>query len=576
MKKSWSNRIFWILSLLLFSSWQGHVPVNYFRSPVDYSFSLSGSFGEIRQNHFHSGIDIRTGGVQGKPVYAVADGYVTRINVSPSGFGKALYIAHPNGYTSVYGHLKSYAGNIGSWIRAFQYKQESFAVDTEVPQGLLKVKKGDVIAYSGNSGSSGGPHLHFEIRDSRTQETIDPLEFGIKTADATPPQIRWIKIYPMDDNAMVNQASQPVLMAVSGRDGVYSLKSTDTVTVSGNIIFGIETLDYAGSSGLHTGVHTIQLAVDGVQVYSHSLDHFLFSETRYVNSLMDYPAFIRNKQKIQRSYIAPNNKLSAYGKVINRGIINFSDRRSHQIQYTVLDVFGNSAKLVFFVKSNPPSANAGIKKVPAPNSVQQFKCKSDNLFERNDIQFSLPEGALYEDLNFEYTASPPAQGVFSRVHHLQNQFVPLQTFCTLSIRPVNLPKNLMDKALIVKMGAGNYFSSAGGKYENGKVTTQIRDFGDYAVSVDTTSPVIRPVNIFNNKKVGKQSTIAVKITDNLSGIKTYRATLNGRWILMDYDLKSHQLTYVFDEHIHPGKNVFLLTVTDAYSNSARYEASLLR
>ncbi len=569
-------RIFWAFTLIILVSWQSRPPEKNFRSPVNYAFSLAGSFGEIRQNHFHSGIDIRTDGVQGKPVYAVADGYVARINVSSGGFGKALYLAHPNGYTTVYGHLKSYAGNIGSWVRTQQYRQESFAIDMEVPQGLLKVKKGDIVAYSGNSGSSGGPHLHFEIRDSKTQETIDPLEFGLKPADATPPQITFIKIYPYDGNSMVNRNNQALLLPVTGKDGSFFLKLSDTLTVSGNIFFGIETSDHAGSSGFRTGVPFIQLSVDGVPVYAHNLDRFLFSETRYVNILMDYPAYIQNKRKIQRSYIAPNNKLSIYGQVVNRGIINFTDRKIHKIQYTVKDVFGNSTKLSFSVQSIPPGASGIKPKMRSTRFVQQFNCKEDNSFEEAGIRFKIPDGSLYEDLDFEYSVSPLTLGTFSMVHHLQNQFTPLHTFCTLSIKPVNLPKSLSSKAMIVKMDAGNRFYSKGGKLENGYITAQIRDFGNYAIMVDTIAPVIRPVNIFPNKKVAKQSSIAIKISDNLSGIRTYRGTLNGKWILMDFDEKNRLLTYCFDEHIHPGKNLFLLIVTDAVGNSARYEASLLR
>ena len=295
---------------------QNNYPRNYFRSPVNFPVSLSGSFGEIRKNHFHSGIDIRTQGVQGKPVYAIADGYISRINISPGGFGKAIYLNHPNGYTSVYGHLKSCAGAIGSWIKTQQYKKESFAIDTEVPAGLLKVKKGDIIAYSGNSGASAGPHLHFEVRDSDNQDAIDPLLFGFMPADGVPPKISFIKIYPWDENARINGKSEAVIIPVSGNGSACKLKNSDTTELSGNIIFGIETSDNA-EGGLKTGVSAIDLALDGTGVFSQQIRRFAFSETRYVNTLMDYPCFVRTRHKFQRSYIAPNNKLSIYKDVKN-------------------------------------------------------------------------------------------------------------------------------------------------------------------------------------------------------------------------------------------------------------------
>ena len=213
------NRLISLLGCLflpvLLTMAQHQYPKNYFRSPVSFPVTLAGTFGEIRKNHFHSGIDIRTEGVQGKPVYAIADGFVSRVNVSPGGFGKALYITHPNGYTSLYGHLRNYAGAIAAWARAQQVRKESFAIDMEVPEGTLKVKKGDLIAYSGNSGASGGPHLHFEIRDSKTQEIIDPMDFGFMKADNIPPVVTWLKIYPFGDNSMVNFSDKAVLIPVT-------------------------------------------------------------------------------------------------------------------------------------------------------------------------------------------------------------------------------------------------------------------------------------------------------------------------------------------------------------------------
>jgi hypothetical protein len=554
---------------------QQQYPKNYFRSPVNFPISLAGSFGEIRRNHFHSGIDIRTEGVQGKPVYAIADGYVSRVNVAPGGFGKALYLTHPNGFTSLYGHLRNYAGAIAVYVKNQQVKKESFAIDVEVPDGTLKVKKGDLIAYSGNSGASGGPHVHFEIRDAKTQEIIDPLDFGFMKADGIPPRIAWVKIFPFGENSMVNFADKAVLIPVTGSAGLYRLKIADTVKVSGNIIFGIETSDNA-EGGLKTGVHAIELTVDGVKIFSQNIERFAFAETRYVNSMIDYPAFVQNKRKIQRSYVAPNNKLGVYTDVKNRGILSFTDSKAHRIQYVVKDAFGNPATLVFYVKSHPPANTGGMKKSSDHQGNQVFTYKADNRFERETIKFDVPKEAIYDDFPFEYTFTAPVMGSYSGVHHLQNQFAPLHTWCDLSIRTENLPKNLESKALIVAVTAGNKFISKGGTWENGWVTVKVRDFGNYTVAVDTEPPVIRAINVFPNKKVKKQSSILIKVSDNLSGIKAYRGTLNGKWILMDYDEKNRLLTYVFDDMMKPGKNQFVLTVTDAVGNSSRYEAALIR
>ncbi len=551
-------------------------PTHYFRSPIDFSINLSGSFGEIRQNHFHSGIDIRTEGVEGKPVYAVADGYIARVFVSPWGFGKALYVNHSNGYTSVYGHLKSFSGPVKNWIRDQQYKLESFALDKELTQGLIKVKKGEIIAYSGNSGSSGGPHLHFEIRETKTQETIDPLKFGLMTPDALPPQISCIKIYPLDENSLVNFANKQILMPVTGSNGNFRLTASDTISVSGNIIFGVEARDQPVGKGFKTGVSSIHLFIDGQPVFEQHLERFAFSQTRYVNSLMDYPAYMKNRRKIQRSYIAPNNKLNIYGPVIDRGIQHFSDNKTHEIRYEVKDVFGNTARLKFMVKSHPLPGKGGRPETPSQTGDQLFTWERENVFTRSDIRFTAPVNALYEDLAFEYFSSPSSQGTITRIHHLHDQYTPLHTQCTLSIKVDQLSSSLTGKAVIVELDAKNHKVSKGGEYRDGFITTKIRNFGNYAVAVDTVAPVVRPVNCFPNKKVSNQYNIRIRISDNLSGIKSYRGTLNGNWILMDYDAKKNMLSYSFDERMKKGKNIFKLVVTDAVGNSTRYEAALIR
>jgi murein DD-endopeptidase MepM/ murein hydrolase activator NlpD len=567
-----------VLLFLFVFSWnanpQSKYPKNYFRSPVDFGIFLSGSFGEVRKNHFHSGIDIRTEGVSGKPVRAIADGYVQRINISPTGFGKALYIAHANGFVSVYGHLDKFNQKIQAWTRTEQYKQESFALDISVQPGVLPVKKGDIIAYSGNSGSSGGPHLHFEIRDAGTQETINPLLFGLSVKDFVPPRIYSVRIYPYGDNSLVNFADNPLALDVSGSDGRYSVRSQDTVRVTGNIIFGIEAFDYLNDSELKTGITTIELKVDTTKYFSLTLDRFSFAETRYVNSIIDYSLFIKAGKKIQRSYVAPNNKMSIYSGLVHKGVVNFVDSRTHKVQYIVKDVYGNKSELTFWVKSHPPPpAGRFVEKKPEGTL---FSCRSDNHFANNDLIFELPEGALYEDLYFLYSTSEPLKGGYSKVHHLHNETVPVQSSCHLSIKTEGLPKNVESKALIVKVEGPSKYSSRGGKWDNGFIKTQVKEFGDYMVMVDTTAPTIRPVNVSPGKKLSKQSTIKIKISDNLAGIKSYRGILNGKWILMDYDAKNQLLTYSFDDRIRTGKNDFILTVRDNSGNEAVYKASLIK
>jgi murein DD-endopeptidase MepM/ murein hydrolase activator NlpD len=553
---------------------QDKYPKNYFRSPVDFPIHLSGSFGEVRKNHFHSGIDIRTEGVEGKPVFAVADGYVSRIFISQGGFGKALYINHPSGFTTVYGHLKAFNNAIGTWVRSKQYKDESFEQDATLEPGVLKVKKGEIIAYSGNTGMSGGPHLHFETRETASQEIVDPLLFGLPVKDIIPPRIYNVRIYPFGDNGQVNFSDKPVTLSAKGSDGRFSVNSKEIVNVSGNVIFAIEAFDFVNDSEMKNGINAIDLYVDTACVFSQKLDRFAFAETRYVNSLLDYPAIVEHQQRFQRSYVAPNNKLKIYNLSKNRGIVSFTDTKVHKIRYMVKDVFGNSSSLEFSVVSKPLISFEG-KKLKTPRG-KWFSCQSVNHFTTNELIFDVPSDALYEDLDFIYSSSSNINNSFSSLHHLQNEDTPLHTYCDLSIRPENLSAKLTSKAVIVRVSENNSISSVGGKWENDYIKTRIRDFGNYTIMVDTTKPLIRPINTTPNKKSGTRHSLQFKISDNLSGIKSYRGTLNGKWILMDFDAKSGLLIYEYDDRMKPGKNDFNLVVKDAVGNERQYKAVLMR
>ena len=569
----------WILLLFMTLPPQANsqtlYPQTLFRSPVDFPLSLSGTYGEIRQNHFHSGIDIRTGGQPGKLVYAASDGYVSRIFTSPWGFGKAVYINHPSGYTTVYAHLDRFRGEIAAYTYDQQYSKESFAIDVTVPTGKIRVRKGEVIGTTGNSGSSAGPHLHFEIRDARTQEPLDPLSFGIPIKDNLPPQIRWVKIYPLGPSSMVNFSDNPKALQASGSNGVYGVSSSDTVMVSGDIIFGIEAYDYHNESSVRCGIKSIELRVDGVKVFGQDIQRYAFGDTRYVNAILDYPQNMRNKQRFLRSYIAPGNKLDIFDGVVNRGIINFVDRKAHRIQYVVRDVRGNASRITFWVKSHPP-ASAGARPSEPAAPVNLFAWDRENRFENAYIDFTLPANALYEDLDFHYKTAPPANGSYARVHLLHTEEIPVHLRCNLSIRAETLPRWLESKALLVKVEKDGKFISQRGNFRDGFVTGSIREFGEYTISVDTIPPKIKPVNVYHNKNVSKQSTIVVTISDDLSGIKHYRGTLNGRWILMDFDAKRNRLIYKYDNRIKAGSNKFHLVVTDGVGNRSEYSATLIR
>ncbi len=563
-----------VVSLVCFS---GKPPVDdpdYFSPPLDIPLSLAGNFAELRNNHFHGGIDLKTRGVTGLPVYAAADGFVSRISVSPAGYGQALYLEHPNGKTTVYGHLEKFSPEIENYVRTIQYERESFAVDLTVPQGALPVKRGQQIAFSGNTGSSGGPHLHFEIRDTYANEAINPLLYNFPIADKTSPVVLSETIYPLSGDAHVGGKTKAQRYETERVDGVYRLKGNPVVPVFGKIGFAVDALDFFDGSLNKCGIYSLVLKVDDNLVYSFKIDQFPIEDTRYINSLMDYEQVVRYGRKFYKNWIEPGNRLPIYDSSENRGIWDATDEKVHTISYEVSDVAGNKTQLKFQVRSQKMNVLT-----PEPAGTDFFPFNQVNIIQRDDVIFELPEGTLYSDLNFNFQQRERIPGTYSDVFLLHNVYVPLQKFCRLRIKADELPERLRDKALLVTVDlASGRKSAAGGAFKDGWVDGSIRSLGNYAIGVDTIAPVITSLSIENRQILKDSSCIRFKISDNLSGVQDFRGTIDGNWVLFEFDQKTATLTYTFDPQrmVFGKKHELVLTVADSKNNISTYKATFFK
>jgi hypothetical protein len=296
-----------VLTVLLFFNQalfaqNNQYPQDFFRSPIDGRIYLSGTFAELRSNHFHAGIDIKTGGEIGKNIYAIADGYVSRIKVSPYGYGHAVYIAHPNGFTSVYGHLNEILGPYGVYVKQQQYSKQKFALDLYFQVDQFPVNKGDTIAISGNTGSSGGPHLHFEIRETATQEPINPLLFGYQIKDHITPKIRGLRIYPAEKKTLINGENQAVGFSLRGWGKEYKLLNSDTISISGDFYTAINTIDKQNDSENRNGVYQIELWIDSTLFYMHNMERINFSTSRYLNTLIDFDHYKKKQFPVSKNF----------------------------------------------------------------------------------------------------------------------------------------------------------------------------------------------------------------------------------------------------------------------------------
>lgn len=539
-------------------------PLVDFRSPLDIvPPALAGSFGELRANHFHSGMDYRTNQREGYPVYAIADGYISRLRVQNSGFGLALYINHPNGYTSVYGHLQRFGPKIGTQAKAIQYQKKSYEIDEFPNAQFIPVRKGDLIAYTGNSGSSGGPHLHFEIRDTKTEATINPQLFGLEIPDNIPPVIHSMYVYRLNIKPF-NEFVPKQYFQVTGAAGAYSLNKVSTINLSGEVGFGIITTDrHNGASGTN-GVYSIELELDGKPVYTSALEKFSFDNSKAINSHIDYPTYMNTKRSIQKSFVDPGNPLKIYFNLVNNGRIEFTDGKLHRLKYTVTDGKGNKSALAFNVQAN----DKATIDTPEPSGTGlSFSYAVPNEFNNDEVKVIIPKGSLYNDLNFIYKKLPkPAGNAYSAVHQVHNNLTPLHTGFELWIKADSSLSKYKEKALIVNTGR----SSQGGYFENGYVKAKPRNFGSYFIAIDTIPPTVTPLNIADGKSMAGISKMSFKIRDNLSGIKSFNGYIDGKWILMEFDSKSASLWHTFDERTSPGKHTLEIIVSDMKDNNKNY------
>lgn len=551
-------------------------PDDYFVSPVGIDLRLAGSFAEMRSNHFHSGLDIKTNGRPGYRVYSAADGWISRISVSPSGFGNALYVTHPNGYMTVYAHLDRFEEPIASFVRDLQYRQERFDVQYFPERDDFPVTIGDVIAYSGNSGSSSGPHLHFEVRDVRSGWALNPLLFNFDVLDTTPPRIYRLKVYADEDGGRVKLhdgrtggvrvlgSGESALLDVTRSGDSYRLDRVDLIETEGAVRFGLQTHDYHEGSNNRLGAFRISLNADDEKVFQSVLERFSFDQTRYINAHVDFEERSRSGRWVQRSHVLPGNQLPIY-ETTQGGLLEFAPGESRTMKYVVEDIRGNSARLEFKV--------AGI----APDSTQTSERPGSPFILRHDAPFSMartgatlriPAGAVYRDQPFEYSLSRdrPADAL-ADVHRIHDHREPVHRAYSLSLAVGGSDLGDTSQLTLASVQSNGALRWAGGSYENGAVTGSLRAFGSYTVAADREPPTVRLLNMSDGSDMSHRNSIRVRISDNFSGIASYTGRIDGKWVLFEYDAKYGLLTHTFDERIPAGSHELELTATDNVGNT---------
>lgn len=552
---------------------QGY-PVRYFRMPMDITPSLSATFGEVRANHYHSGLDIRTDGAIGHPVYAVADGYVSRINISAWGGGKIVYIDHPNGYRSVYMHLNDFCGEIGQWVRDYQYRHQCYAFDTNVAPGRIKVYKGQIIAHSGNTGSSGGPHLHFELRYANNDQTINAQLFGLYVPDNVAPTIKGIRIYPATAETMINGSNaplevlQPAVRAKKGRRGRPA--TTLSPTVSGDFYLGIYATDHSESYNGNNGVYRIELRIDEQLVYRYTAETFRFEDSRAVNGMVDYPLYIATHHPYILTRVLPYSPPTMSRPERGDGVFYLKGGAMHTVRYDVYDANGNHTGKSFTINT-PATQKASTYR---PERRGQRK---EQMLRGGGYQVVVPAEALY---TADSVVCRMEDGCLSVVPSSEGDS-PMPPHVPYTLRmPLAGGASCSDvRQMLIVRKSGKKWVAETTRFADGWVEAKPRNFGVFTLAVDSVAPTIRPPKSLVARH---EHYLTFKIADNLSGIDSYRCMLNGRWILAEYDGKSSSLIVQLPRADAPasepqllnGGNVLSVSVSDACGNTTIREFRL--
>ncbi len=559
---------FWIIAILLFSQSATDTIPN-FTPPVQGTIELTGTFGELRGNHFHAGLDIR--GAVGRPVYAIADGYVSRIRVMASGYGQALYVQHPSGHTAVYGHLDRFRDDIMAFTRRQQYRQESFLLEEELPQDSFPVRQGDLIGYIGQRGFVSGPHLHFEIRDTETDRSLNPMNFGITVPDSRQPLIRGLRFYGLSERGRVLSGKD---YSVQGRGTGKYVLSVDTLYTDQPIIaLGVKAYDQQDGRPNMNGIYGLEMYQDSQLKFAYRMDHFLIEQSRYLNAHLDYEQQRKNSSWFQRAFVLPGNQLDFYETDDRQGRIKLAPGQVSTIRFRISDHRQNTSELSFVVKRREGP-------VPLQNPVYTYYLPYDeeNLIDNGRLRAHFPADIFYEDVFLDYDLiEESTAGHYAPTHRLHRSLTPLHRYFDLHIRPVGLPEALRSKAIIVQCEDGGEPVSYGGEWtQEGRLRTPVRTFGNFTIMADTKPPKVTAERFAQDMKGWPR--FSFKISDNFpTGGKArdlrFRAEVDGQWILMEFDGLRNRLYHDFDGHIPSGEHQLVLRVVDDRGNETVFEQS---
>ena len=531
-------------------------PKGYFRNPLGIPISLSGNFGELRPGHYHMGLDIKTMARQNFPVYAAADGYVARIKIEPAGFGRAIYINHPNGFTTLYAHLNDFTPALEAYLKEQQYKQERWNVFLTLPPGMFPIKKGDLIAYSGTTGGSQAPHLHFEVRRTQDDTNLNPMLFGFPLEDDTRPSILRLAMY--DRNKSTYEQSPKIYPVNRPAAGVYTLPGIIAAPGS-RVSFAISASDTHTGSSNPNGIYEAWLYHNGTAVTGFQMDNISYNTTRYINAHIDYKTRAGGGSFLQHLSELPGYINSIYSKPGGNGVIDLSDGAVHDFRIVARDAYGNASELNFRVQHT--GASAAVQ--PAGKTFYPLML---DVYEGSDCEFYIGENCLYDSVHIRETHTVSSNPVVvSAVHTIGAAYIPMHDSFLVRIKPTQTVAPAKREHIVMQRFAGREMDVEKVTWSNDWASAKFRDLGSFQLVADETPPVISAVGIINGAQLGRASRLAFTVSDNMDSFRNFRALLDGKWLRFTND-KGRTFIYNFDEKCLPGEHELQVSVEDEAGN----------
>ena len=537
-------------------------------SPVEIPILLSGTFGEFRKTHFHTGVDIKTQGKEGLKIRAIDDGDLIRVKVSTSGYGKAVYIRHYDGTTSVYAHLKKFSPKIQHIIKRLQYEKKRYEIEKFFKEGEIKLKKSEIIGISGNTGGSSGPHLHFELRDTKMEKPLNPLKYGYYVADTIPPSIQNIFIYKF----LKDKIFKKIKIGLNRNENIYSVK--DTIESTGILGFGYSGYDRQNSSYNRNGIYKRDLMINGKSVFSYKFDDLTFQDGKKIDLLIDYKAYNIDKIRIKKLYQNINSKFSFLENVDNYGLFNVVEDSLYNIKIIFEDINKNKSIVSMIIKGSKNENRFDFSESDIESKLYHPDLEYEKKYE--NLKFKIPKNAFYEptELNFDYKLDTISIRRFTKA---PKNGLNLEFLIPKNLDSINLRQTCVGKLNINNKGEKNKLQYVFGNKNDSLIFVKSMSGGKYFLTKDTIPPSIKPVNFKNKKWVTNLSTLEIRVDDEFSGIKKYTASINGKWILMEHEPKRKLLFFEFDDlNFDKAELKFNLHVEDMVGNENEFEAIIYR